>query len=86
MLLAVVTLTAAGYAHLQLPRFVATRAGLTAARGVLFVVGLGFGYVSAMTYAGGSLRWLGFLVGFGAVHVPAALILLIKRARGAPRT
>ena len=28
-------------------------------------------------------RWAGFAIGFGAVHVPAVAILLLKRLRGA---
>ena len=86
MLFAAISLTAAGYTHLHIPRFVATRAGIVAARGILLAVAVAFGYVTATTYADSALRWLAFAVGFGAVHVPPALILLIKRARGSPKS
>ena len=52
------------------------------ARSVLIATGIGLGTVSAAIVAAGTSRaLLVFLIGFGAVHVPAALILLIKRAR-----
>jgi ABC-type xylose transport system permease subunit len=79
-------LAAAVYAHTQTPRFVSTRAGIAAARGILLVVGVAFGYVAATTSVAPDLRWLTFAAGFGAVHVPAALILLMKRARHSPKT
>jgi hypothetical protein len=85
MFLTLVGLAAAGYAHLTMRRFVATRSGLVAARGILLVVGVAFGYVSARTIADAP-QSLAFLSGFGIVHVPAALILLIKSARHSPRT
>ena len=86
MLLALIGLTAAGYAHLHLRRYVATRSGVMATRVILFVVGCAFGYVAAMTYAGGPLSWLAFLAGFGAVHVPPAAVLFIKKARHSPKS
>ena len=82
----VLGLAAAAYAHIQTPRYVATRSGVVATRGILVVVGLAFGYVAAVTSTEPTLSWLMFLAGFGAVHVPAALILLIKSARRSPRT
>ena len=86
MLFVALGLTTAGYAHIQIPRYVATRSGVVATRGILTVVGLAFGYVAAVTSAEPELRWLAFFTGFGAVHVPAALILLIKRIRHSPKT
>jgi hypothetical protein len=51
------------------------------------VLGLVFGYVAADNFAQAEAPvFLTFLIGFGAVHVPAALILLIKRAAGAGRS
>ena len=86
MLLALIGLTAAGYAHLHLPRFIATRSGVAATRAILLVVGAAFGYVAMLSFAGGPLQWLAFLAGFGAVHVPPAIVLLIKRARHSPKS
>ena len=86
MLFVALGLAAAGYAHVQIPRYVATRPGMAATRGILIVVGLAVGYVATITSTEPTPRWLAFLAGFGAVHVPAALILLIKRARHSPKT
>lgn len=79
-------LAGTAYAHVQIPRYVATRSGVLAARGILLVVGLAFGYVAAVTSGEPASRWLTFVAAFGAVHVPAALILLIKRVRQSPKT
>lgn len=82
-LLAGALLFAAGYAHLRIPRFSATRSGVMLSRGILILVGVAFGLVSATYYAGTNLPApLVFLSAFGLVHVPAALILLLKRQRG----
>jgi hypothetical protein len=79
-------LATAIYAQRQIPRFTATRASTIAARGILAIVGLGCGYVGA-TLAGEDLGPISaFVVGFGAVHVPAALILLFKRAGDAGKS
>ena len=86
MLLALIGLTAAGYAHLHVKHYTATRAGIRATRLILLVIGVAFGYVAASTSPDPTLRWLAFLAGFGAVHIPAAIVLLIKRARHSPKT
>ena len=76
-------LVAAGYVHFRLPRFTATRSGVMLARGVLVLVGVAFGLVSAAYYASPALPApLVFLSAFGLAHVPAAFVLLIKRQRG----
>lgn len=78
--LALVALAAAGYAQLAIPRFTAGPAKATLTRAILIVVGLASGYVGAASYGTDLLlAVLAFLIGFGTVHVPAALILLIKR-------
>jgi hypothetical protein len=86
VIFALIGLTAAGYAHLQLGRYIATRTGVLVTRVVLLVLGCAFGYVTADTYPDPSLQLLAFLAGFGAVHIPPAIILLIKRARNSPKT
>lgn len=80
-------LTLAGYAQYRIPYHTATRDRARLTRGVLATVGVAFGYVIAATYTGESahLPFL-FLSGFGAVHAPAAVILFVKRARGAGRS
>ena len=72
----------ATYAHIQIPRFTAGRGHVVAARGVLIATGIGLGVVSAAISAADTPHaLLVFLIGFGAVHIPAAFILLIKQAR-----
>ena len=82
IVLTAVALVAAGYAHLRIPRFTATRSGVMLARGVLILVGVAFGFVAVAYYASPALPapWV-FLSAFGFAHVPAALILLLKRQR-----
>jgi hypothetical protein len=77
-----VMLAAAAYAQYRIPRHTTGGRKALVARAVLAVVGLAFGYVMsayAQTQAG---AWLAFLSGFGAVHVPAAVILYLKSIRG----
>jgi hypothetical protein len=76
-------LSIAGYAHYRVPFHTAEGSRTMLTRGVLALVGLAFGYVMAAYYAGPPSHLpLVFLAGFGAVHVPAAIILFVKRARG----
>ena len=52
-------------------------------RGILILIGVAFGFVAAKYYASTALPApLVFLSGFGLVHVPAAVILALKRKRG----
>jgi hypothetical protein len=79
-------LAAAVYAQRHLPRYVAGAGRARILRGVLIVSGLAVGSL-AMTYATQPMvAVLAFLSGFGAVHVPAAVILFLKRASGAGRS
>lgn len=80
-------LTIAGYAQYRIPFHTVTRDRTRLTRGVLAALGVAVGYVLATTYAGerSHLPFV-FLSGFGAVHVPAAAILFVKRARGAGRS
>jgi hypothetical protein len=82
-LLALALLVAAVYAQWRLPRFEATHSGTLLARGILILIGVAFGFVSAAYYAGPRYpAALVFLSGFGLVHLPAAIILVLKRERG----
>ena len=85
--MAAVLVAAAVYAQSRIPRYTAGRRKVLLTRAVLAVVGLASGYVSAGIYGSDSFTAvLAFLSGFGAVHVPAAFILLIKKGRGAGQT
>ena len=80
-------LTAAVYAQLQIPRFTANAQAALLTRVGLLLVGLVLGYVLAdnMARSGGPVLLM-FLLGFGSVHIPAALILFFKRAAGAGKS
>ncbi len=69
------------YEHRAIPRFTAT-----AAHGVLLLTGCAFGIVTALTPGLAVPQWFAFVMGFGAVHVPAAAILLVKYLRGSGRS
>lgn len=87
ILLAALALAAAAYAQHQIPRFTASARQAGLVRAGLAALGLVFGYVAADNLsAAGVPAPLTFLIGFGAVHVPAALILLLKRAAGAGKS
>ena len=87
ILLAVLALGAAAYAQREIPRFTSTRRKALGARAILLAVGLAFGYVAADTYSQtAGMSVLPFLIGFGAVHVPAAFILFFKRAGAAGKS
>ena len=85
--LAALLMTGAGYAQYRIPFHTEGTTRIAITRGVLAVVGLAFGYVGA-TAAGvqGGLAVLLFLIGFGLVHAPAAVILFIKRGAGAGKS
>jgi hypothetical protein len=82
-LLTLLHLAAAAYAQQHLPRYIAGARRAALLRAVLVVTGLAVGSVATIYAAQPSVAILAFLSGFGAVHVPAAIILLVKRARGA---
>jgi hypothetical protein len=80
--MAVVLLLLAAYAQYSIPAHtLAGRVALT--RALLAAIGIAFGYVMALGYhEEPGLGLLAFLVGFGMVHFPAALILFFKHYRG----
>ena len=82
-----VLLVVAAYAQLQIPRFTAGRANVTVSRAVLAATGVALGSVSAaLVYPDAALALLVFLIGFGVVHFPAAVILFFKGARHSGRS
>src|SRR4051812_12393458 len=79
-LAAAAALCIAAYAQLRVGRYTASRSAACLTRGVLLLVGLGFGYVATVTYSADDVtRALAMMIGFGAVHLPAAFILFVKR-------
>ena len=83
---AALLLAAAGYAQHRVQAHTAGRFNALLTRATLILVGVAFGFLSA-AYAGNTTDVaLAFLCGFGLVHVPAAIILFLKRARGEGRS
>ena len=83
---ALLLLTAAGYVHHRLPRQIRGRANTLVTRGVLLLVGVGFGTYCTRFALTRPDAILAFLNGMGLVHLPAAAILFLKRMRGEGRT
>lgn len=79
---ALLLLTAAGYVHRQIPAYTKGRSRIIVARTILVAVGIAFGLTAAVYVAGYMPKLLTFLIGFGVVHVPAAIVLFIKGKRG----
>jgi hypothetical protein len=76
-------LGAAVYAQYRIPFHSATVTQSWITRIMLGVIGVGVGLISVgRSQEMGAPLFLVFLSGFGAVHVPAAFILFIKRQRG----
>lgn len=83
---ACVMVAAAAYAHHLISRYVERPQKLLLTRTLLLLTGLVFGFAWAMNYpADPFLALLAFLVGLGAVHVPAAVMLFLKYGRGRAR-
>jgi len=83
--MAAVLAPAALYAHYRLAFHIAGTGKIWLVHAVLAIAGAGLGYVTATGYAGANAL-LAFLAGFGAVHLPAAVILSIKWMRGAGKS
>ena len=86
MLIVAVHLAATLYTHHRLPRYTAGVRRVWIARMVLLVAGVAVGTVSARYVNDPLPAALAFLIGFGAVHVPAAVILFVKQERGAAKS
>jgi len=81
-LLAIAALLSAGYAQLHISQFTAGASSAVLTRAILIAVGVAFGWVAAVNFASDPTRaMLALIIGFGAVHFPAAFILFIKAAR-----
>lgn len=86
-LTAVPLLGLAAYAQFRIPRHTAGRGKVWFTRLMLAAIGVAFGAVTAVLYPVDPANMLlAFLVGFGAVHFPAALILFFKSASHAQKS
>lgn len=80
--LALLMLIVVFYAHARVPAFSRGSANVAITRVVLILVGFGFG-LTAANYASHRIAALvAFVIGFGLVHTPAAIILFLKGRRG----
>ena len=74
------------YAQLRIPRYAESCSVLMFTRLALIATGIALGAVSSALFSADPLRaLLFFLIGFGAVHFPAACILFVKHLRRAGR-
>lgn len=86
LLVAGLLLALALYAQIEIGHFTAGTLRAGVARTILVIVGIGFGLTAAASVEGMPSKVLTLLIGFGAVHVPAAAILFIKRQRGSRKS
>lgn len=77
-------IAAAAYAHHRLPIHTRHAGWAWVTRLVLLGVGFALGALFAAGWGqqGYPEKWIAFLGGFGLAHLPAALILFMKRRRG----
>lgn len=83
VVLTVLLLSAMVYVQLMVGHLAHSRSQAWFTRIMLLAVGVGFGWALASVYfptRGVGWVWV-FLAGVGAVHVPTAIIVLIKRQR-----
>ena len=80
-LMAAATTSAAVYAHVRLPAFSRSAVATWITRAILAGLGLVIGFEMAQLYPwhSGIAQVFAFLSGFGIVHVPAAIILFLKK-------
>lgn len=69
------------YTHLRLGDYIRGDWQTLALRLFLAIIGIGVGLIAVYTIAEPA-PVLPFLIGFGLVHLPPALVLILKRMRG----
>lgn len=75
-------LTGTVYAQSMIPAYTDGSGKILLARAFLIIVGIGFGLIGASYVQEPLPKLLAFLIGFGLVHLPAAIVLLLKGMRG----
>lgn len=81
-ILALLLLAAAGYVQKQIPVYTKGGTRILVALAILVLVGVAFGLTVAAYVTGDLPKSLTFIIGFGIVHLPAAIVLFIKGKRG----
>jgi hypothetical protein len=80
-LAAVVLCAVAAFAQWRVGEFTATRTRVWVTRAFLLALGVAVGVLTMRSaQPPGSIAW--FLIGFGLVHVPPAIVLFLKGLRG----
>jgi hypothetical protein len=79
-------LAVAIYAQHRIAAYTASPRNTMLTRAVLAVVGLALAYVAVLSAPPGVSAPILFVQAFGLVHLPAAIILFFKRARGEGRS
>lgn len=74
------------YAQRQIAVFTLGSANIFIVRSVLILVGGLFGWIGAAAEEEALRQLLRFFIGFGMVHIPAAVILFIKGQRGSGKS
>jgi uncharacterized membrane protein YdfJ with MMPL/SSD domain len=82
VILALLLMATAFHVQKQVPVFTKGRTRIMIARTILMVVGIAFGLTAAAHVHGHLPQLLAFLIGFGMVNAPAAIVLFIKGKRG----
>lgn len=84
LMLAVAALAPAIYTHLRLGDFVRGERRVLALRAFLVALGVGVGVLAASATRDSPANI--FVIGFGVVHLPPAILLMLKRWRGEGRS
>jgi hypothetical protein len=85
-LFALLLLTVAAYAQLRVSLYTKGGARVMLIRAMLMLVGVAFGLLATMDFGERPLQLLAFLIGFGMVHLPTAVILFVKGRRGSGKS
>lgn len=85
-ILAFATLFFAAYVHRQIPAFTNSRKKILFTRTLLVIVGIAFGAAVSFYTTQAAQKIISFIAAFGMVHMPAAIILMIKSRRGEGRS
>jgi uncharacterized protein YacL len=84
--LVIAALAAVAYTRRKIPAFTDSQRKASLTQMILAVVGIAFGITASFYVTQTLQKIIFFIAAFGIVHVPAAIILLIKEKRGEGRS
>jgi hypothetical protein len=82
----IATLLAVAYTRWKIPVFTDSKRKVFLIQTILIAVGVAFGIVVSLSTTQTMQKIILFIAAFGMVHVPAAIILLVKEKRGEGRS